>query len=58
MLYEALEEYGHDCTSIHGALYQARGDIMVKEFREGLTKVLISTDLLARGFDQSQVMIS
>ncbi|MFS7966472.1 putative RNA helicase [Helianthus anomalus] len=28
---------------------------VVKELKEGLTNVLISTDLLARGFDQSKV---
>ncbi|KAL0338537.1 UNVERIFIED_CONTAM: DEAD-box ATP-dependent RNA helicase 38 [Sesamum angustifolium] len=30
-------------------------DKIIKEFKEGLTQVLISTDLLARGFDQKQV---
>lgn len=55
MLYKALEDYGYDCTSIHGAVQQELRDKLVKEFREGLTKVLISTDLLARGFDQAQV---
>ncbi|XXG58794.1 hypothetical protein AAC387_Pa04g1005 [Persea americana] len=55
MLYNALENYGYDCTSIHGNIEQALRDKMVKEFKDGLTKVLISTDLLARGFDQAQV---
>jgi hypothetical protein len=30
-------------------------DAVVREFREGVTKVLIATDVLARGFDVSQV---
>lgn len=30
-------------------------DRVVKEFRSGTTKILISTDVLARGFDVSQV---
>ncbi len=30
-------------------------DRVVKEFREGVTKILISTDVLSRGFDVSQV---
>jgi ATP-dependent RNA helicase DDX19/DBP5 len=30
-------------------------DLTVKEFRDGVTKILISTDVLARGFDVSQV---
>ena len=58
MLYNALENYGYDCTSIHGNIEQALRDKMVREFKDGLTKVLISTDLLARGFDQAQVLIT
>jgi superfamily II DNA/RNA helicase len=30
-------------------------DRVVGEFRRGETKILISTDVLARGFDDSQV---
>ena len=29
-------------------------DRVVQEFRDGITKILISTDVLARGFDVSQ----
>jgi ATP-dependent RNA helicase DDX19/DBP5 len=32
-------------------------DMTVKEFRDGVTKILISTDVLARGFDVSQVSL-
>ncbi|XP_077244576.1 P-loop containing nucleoside triphosphate hydrolases superfamily protein [Tasmannia lanceolata] len=55
ILYKELENFGYDCTCIHGALQQDVRDKMVQEFKDGLTKVLISTDLLARGFDQQQV---
>ncbi|XP_057983588.1 DEAD-box ATP-dependent RNA helicase 38 [Malania oleifera] len=55
MLHKALTEYGYQVTTIQGALRQDDRDKIVKEFKDGLTKVLISTDLLARGFDQSQV---
>lgn len=58
MLYKSLEDYGYDCTSIHSNVEQVIRDKMVKEFKDGLTKVLISTDLLARGFDQAQVLIT
>ncbi|KAG9455335.1 hypothetical protein H6P81_008239 [Aristolochia fimbriata] len=54
-LYKELEAYGYDCTSIHGATAQEERDRKVEEFKKGLTKVLISTDLLSRGFDQQQV---
>ncbi|KAI3683834.1 hypothetical protein L1987_84349 [Smallanthus sonchifolius] len=55
MLHEALVKYGYQVTTIHGTLAREDRDKIVKEFREGLTHVLISTDLLARGFDQSKV---
>ncbi|KAJ0872762.1 putative RNA helicase [Helianthus annuus] len=55
MLHEALVEYGYGVTTIHGNLTQEDRDKVVKEFKEGLTHVLISTDLLSRGFDQSKV---
>jgi ATP-dependent RNA helicase DDX19/DBP5 len=32
-------------------------DRVVNEFRRGETKILISTDVLARGFDVSQVRV-
>ena len=41
---------------MHGALEHEERDKIVKEFRDGLTQVLISTDVLARGFDQQQVL--
>ncbi|KAK6140064.1 hypothetical protein DH2020_026199 [Rehmannia glutinosa] len=44
-------------TTIQGALKQEDRDRIIKEFKEGLTQVLISTDLLARGFDQQEVLI-
>ncbi|KAL9688667.1 hypothetical protein QQ045_033090 [Rhodiola kirilowii] len=54
-LHNALVDYGYEVTTIQGALDQADRDEIVQEFKDGLTQVLISTDLLARGFDQSQV---
>ncbi|KAI3832186.1 hypothetical protein MKX03_012745 [Papaver bracteatum] len=56
-LHKALADYGWQCTSIHGAIEKDHRDKIVKEFKDGLTQVLISTDLLARGFDQSQVNV-
>ncbi|KAK8277706.1 hypothetical protein V6Z12_D10G290100 [Gossypium hirsutum] len=54
-LHRILVEIGYDVTTIQGALKQEDRDKIVKEFKDGLTQVLISTDLLARGFDQDQV---
>ncbi|XP_047327612.1 DEAD-box ATP-dependent RNA helicase 38-like [Impatiens glandulifera] len=55
MLHKALTEFGYEVTAIQGALNQEDRDRIVKEFKDGLTHVLIATDVLARGFDQSQV---
>ncbi|KAM7496588.1 hypothetical protein LguiA_021002 [Lonicera macranthoides] len=54
-LHKSLVEYGYEVTTIQGALKQEDRDKIVKEFKDGLTQVLISTDILARGFDQAQV---
>ncbi|XP_065858139.1 DEAD-box ATP-dependent RNA helicase 38-like isoform X1 [Euphorbia lathyris] len=57
MLHETLTVIGYEVTTIHGALNTEDRDKIVKEFKDGLTQVLISTDLLARGFDQQQVNV-
>ena len=57
MLHKSLVDLGYDVTTIQGALKQDDRDKIVKEFKDGLTQVLISTDLLARGFDQQQVSL-
>ncbi|XP_073150769.1 DEAD-box ATP-dependent RNA helicase 38-like [Henckelia pumila] len=54
-LHKSLVNLGYEVTTIQGALKQEDRDKIIKEFKEGLTQVLISTDLLARGFDQKQV---
>ncbi|KAL6138472.1 hypothetical protein ACLB2K_063754 [Fragaria x ananassa] len=55
MLYQQLTDDGYAVTAIQGALNTEDRDKIIKEFKEGLTQVLISTDVLARGFDQQQV---
>lgn len=52
-----LEADGFPCTSISGELELDKRDLVIKEFRSGVTKVLIATDVLARGFDVQQVAI-
>ncbi|KAJ4843556.1 hypothetical protein Tsubulata_007975 [Turnera subulata] len=55
MLHKSLMDFGYYVTTLHGALEHGDRDKIVKEFKDGLTKVLICTDVLARGFDQQQV---
>ena len=51
-----LEKAGHRCTSIRGDLDHQLRDRVVNEFRTGITKILIATDVLSRGFDVTRVM--
>lgn len=55
MCAEQMEGEGHRCTSIEGSMDKVARDAVVKEFRDGTTKILISTDVLSRGFDVTQV---
>lgn len=52
-----LESEGHKCTSIQGDMEKDDRDRVVEEFRSGTTKILIATDVLARGFDVTQVRV-
>lgn len=42
-------------SSIHGSMPMEKRNEVMKEFREGASRILISTDLLARGIDVHQV---
>jgi translation initiation factor 4A len=44
-------------SAMHGDMDQAQRDIIMKEFRSGSSRVLIATDLLARGIDVQQVSL-
>ena len=42
---------------MHGDMDQGQRDVIMKEFRSGSSRVLIATDLLARGIDVQQVSL-
>mmetsp|Transcript_46273 Transcript_46273/g.99068 ORF Transcript_46273/g.99068 Transcript_46273/m.99068 type:complete len:116 (+) Transcript_46273:2-349(+) len=44
-------------STMHADLDQKERDLIMREFRSGSTRVLISTDLLARGIDVQQVSL-
>ena len=46
-----LEEYGFSVDVIHGGLTQGQRNRVVRELREGETRIVVATDLLARGID-------
>lgn len=54
-VHNALTREDYVCSSIQGSLDQSEREKIIQEFKDGYTKVLISTDVLARGFDQAQV---
>ncbi|OLL27102.1 ATP-dependent RNA helicase eIF4A [Neolecta irregularis DAH-3] len=56
-LTEQLQSREFTVSAMHGEMEQAGRDVVMKEFRSGSSRVLISTDLLARGIDVQQVSL-
>lgn len=44
-------------SALHGDLDQRERDIIMQQFRTGSSRVLITTDILARGIDVQQVSL-
>lgn len=53
----ALTENHFTVSAMHGEMDQAQRDVIMKEFRTGSSRILITTDLLARGIDVQQVSL-
>nr|ABU41052.1 eukaryotic translation initiation factor 4A [Lepeophtheirus salmonis] len=45
------------CSSMHGEMSQEEREVIMREFRSGSSRVLITTDLLARGIDVQQISL-
>lgn len=54
-LEQNLKQNNFPITVIHSNMNQTERDNVVKEFREGKTRLLLTTDLLSRGIDIPQV---
>lgn len=54
-LEQNLIQHNFPITVIHSNIDQAERDNVVKEFRDGKTRLLLTTDLLSRGIDIPQV---
>lgn len=54
-LYLRMKEEGHTVSILHGGLEVADRDRLIDDFREGRSKVLITTNVLARGIDIATV---
>ena len=54
-LEKVMTEQDFVVSIMHGEMDQVKRDIVMKQFRQGAVRVLITTDLLARGIDVQQV---
>lgn len=54
-LAEQMKEKDFVVSCIHGSMVQEVRNQVMKEFRDGASRILVSTDLLARGIDVHQV---
>lgn len=52
-----MTEDGHSVVSLHGSLDSQERDAVMDAFREGHSKVLITTNVVARGIDILQVTL-
>lgn len=52
-----LHEREFTVSAMHGEMDQGQREVIMKEFRSGSSRVLIATDLLARGIDVQQVSL-
>jgi|TARA_A100001015_G_C14945200_1_gene694341 translation initiation factor 4A len=56
-LTEKMSERDFTVSAMHGDMDQRERDLIMREFRSGSSRVLITTDLLARGIDVQQVSL-
>ncbi len=54
-LAEGLNKRGYSAEGIHGDLTQAKRDSVMRHFKDGITEILVATDVAARGLDISGV---
>lgn len=62
IIFSLLSIHLHNTNTIHihcqhGDMDQSQRDVIMREFRSGSSRVLITTDLLARGIDVQQVSV-
>lgn len=56
-LTEAMHNKDFTVSAMHGEMEQRERDLIMRQFRTGSSRVLITTDLLARGIDVQQVSL-
>merc|ERR1712066_912974 len=56
-LTEKMHQRDFTVSAMHGDMDQKERDVIMREFRSGSSRVLITTDLPARGIDVQQVSL-
>jgi translation initiation factor 4A len=56
-IYQSLNEQGYPVGMIHGGLGNEERNLTMEQFRSGEIRILLSTDLLARGIDIQQLSL-
>ncbi|VDO92855.1 unnamed protein product [Soboliphyme baturini] len=56
-LTDQLTQRSFTVSAMHGDMEQRERDMIMKEFRSGSSRVLVTTDLLARGIDVQQISL-
>jgi len=56
-LQDELRREGHSVSCLHGDLSQNERNTVLNEYRSGTARILIATDIIARGIDIQQVSI-
>lgn len=54
-LTEHLQALGFNASGLHGDLEQTDRDVIIKAYRKGQTKIMVATDVAARGLDVKNV---
>jgi len=57
LLHQNMQQKDFTVSAMHGDMDQKERDVIMKEFRSGSSRVLITTDLLSRGIDVQQVSL-
>ena len=52
-----LQKKGHSVSCIHSNLSQQERNDVIRDYRRGNSRILIATDIIARGIDVQQVSI-
>jgi ATP-dependent RNA helicase DeaD len=56
-VFDRLKEAGFSVASLHGDLEQRKRDAVMRKFRDGEARILVATDIAARGIDVDDIEV-